>query len=242
MLSVNGHLSWQKARDHYVECELARTAAVRTGSSAKRQADSFAYSAVCMPRPSGRTVMPGVEHRQHKGLNNRAENSHQPTRRRERIMKRFKSPGQAQRFRATPDRVCQSLQNVDRRRQTRRQAHAICADVAGVAVACRADEEGALRCGGRTLTMPLGTLAEFHPQPLRSHALLSVGCSTAASASRAWAPPFNARINEPIVDLRRDRSSGPPAGRGSPPTRSLRDWMSHRNRRVRSHCYPPTPA
>ena len=29
-----------------------------------------------------RTVMPGVEHRQHKGLNNRAENSHQPTRRR----------------------------------------------------------------------------------------------------------------------------------------------------------------
>jgi putative transposase len=32
-----------------------------------------------------------IEHRQHKGLNNRAENSHQPTRRRERIMKRFKS-------------------------------------------------------------------------------------------------------------------------------------------------------
>ena len=35
-----------------------------------------------------------VEHRQHKGLNNRAENSHQPTRRRERIMKRFKSARQ----------------------------------------------------------------------------------------------------------------------------------------------------
>src|SRR5215203_5350104 len=28
-------------------------------------------------------VMPSVEHRKHKGLNNRAENSHQPTRRRE---------------------------------------------------------------------------------------------------------------------------------------------------------------
>jgi putative transposase len=39
-----------------------------------------------------REIMPSVEHRQHKGLNNRAENSHQPTRRRERIMKRFKSP------------------------------------------------------------------------------------------------------------------------------------------------------
>jgi putative transposase len=37
-----------------------------------------------------------IDHRQHKGLNNRAENSHQPTRRRERIMKRFKSARQAQ--------------------------------------------------------------------------------------------------------------------------------------------------
>src|SRR5258707_7522071 len=31
-------------------------------------------------------LIPGVEHRRHKGLNNRAENSHQPTRRRERQM------------------------------------------------------------------------------------------------------------------------------------------------------------
>jgi len=43
-------------------------------------------------------IMPGVEHRQHKGLNNRAENSHQPTRQQEKQMRRFKSPGQAQRF------------------------------------------------------------------------------------------------------------------------------------------------
>ena len=52
-----------------------------------------------------RVVMPGVEHRQHKGLNNRAENSRQPTRRRERIMKRFKSAGQAQRFLSVHDQV-----------------------------------------------------------------------------------------------------------------------------------------
>ncbi len=45
-----------------------------------------------------REVLPGVEHRRHKGLNNRAENSHQPTRERERRMRRFKSPGHAQRF------------------------------------------------------------------------------------------------------------------------------------------------
>jgi putative transposase len=52
-----------------------------------------------------REVMPAIEHRQHKGLNNRAENSHQPTRRRERQMKRFKSGGQAQRFLAAHDKV-----------------------------------------------------------------------------------------------------------------------------------------
>src|SRR5437588_3779568 len=52
-----------------------------------------------------REIMPGVEHRQHKGLNNRAENSHQPTRRRERQMKRFKSAGQAQRFLSAHDQI-----------------------------------------------------------------------------------------------------------------------------------------
>jgi putative transposase len=36
-----------------------------------------------------REILPGVEHRQHKGLNNRAENSHQPTRLREKKMRRF---------------------------------------------------------------------------------------------------------------------------------------------------------
>jgi putative transposase len=45
-----------------------------------------------------RDVLPHVEHRQHKGLNNRAENSHRPTRRREKVMQRFKSMKQAQRF------------------------------------------------------------------------------------------------------------------------------------------------
>ena len=43
-------------------------------------------------------ILPGVEHRQHRYLNNRAENSHQPTRQRERRMQGFKSPGHAQRF------------------------------------------------------------------------------------------------------------------------------------------------
>jgi putative transposase len=45
-----------------------------------------------------REMLPGVEHRQHRYLNNRAENSHQPTRQRERRLQGFKSPGHAQRF------------------------------------------------------------------------------------------------------------------------------------------------
>jgi putative transposase len=45
-----------------------------------------------------REVLPEVRHRTSRYLNNRAENSHRPTRRRERQMQRFKSPEQAQRF------------------------------------------------------------------------------------------------------------------------------------------------
>jgi len=45
-----------------------------------------------------RALLPNVRYRRSRYLNNRAENSHRPTRRRERQMQRFKSPAQAQRF------------------------------------------------------------------------------------------------------------------------------------------------
>ena len=45
-----------------------------------------------------RTVLPNVGHEIQQYANNRAEVSHQPTRMRERQMRRFKSPRQAQRF------------------------------------------------------------------------------------------------------------------------------------------------
>ena len=45
-----------------------------------------------------RENLPSVEHRQHRYLNKRAENLHQPTRQRERRMQGCKSPGHAQRF------------------------------------------------------------------------------------------------------------------------------------------------
>ncbi len=52
-----------------------------------------------------REVVASVEHRKHKGLNNRTENSHQPTQRQKRQTKRFKSAGQAQRFLSAHDRI-----------------------------------------------------------------------------------------------------------------------------------------
>ena len=73
-----------------------------------------------------------VEHRQHKGLNNRAENSHQPTRRRERIMKRFKSAWTAQRFLSVHDQVANLFHipypksvTADFRRASRERAFAV---------------------------------------------------------------------------------------------------------------------
>ena len=48
-----------------------------------------------------RAVMPSVEHRQSRYRNNRAEISHQPTRQRDRPIKRFRTPDGAQRFLAT---------------------------------------------------------------------------------------------------------------------------------------------
>ena len=50
-------------------------------------------------------LAPGVEHRRHKGLNNAAEASHRHTRKREKVMGRFKSARQAQRFLSVHDQT-----------------------------------------------------------------------------------------------------------------------------------------
>jgi len=88
-----------------------------------------------------RELVPGVEHRRHRGLNNRAENSHQPTRRRERQMKRFKSPRQAQRFLSVHDQV-NNLFHLRRGhitavqyRAARARAFEVWADISGFAAA-----------------------------------------------------------------------------------------------------------
>ena len=52
-----------------------------------------------------KSLAPDADHRAHKGLNNRIEGSHRPSRKREKLMGRFKSPGQAQRFLADHDQI-----------------------------------------------------------------------------------------------------------------------------------------
>ena len=80
-----------------------------------------------------------VEHRQHKGLNNRAE---KPTRRRERIMKRSKSRRHAQRFLSVHDQVANLFHvpysekaTAEERRNTRDRAFAVWRDISKTSVA-----------------------------------------------------------------------------------------------------------
>ncbi len=88
-----------------------------------------------------RELLPSVEHRQHRYLNNRAENSHQPTRQRERRMQRFKSPGHAQRFLAAHGPIASHFRPRRHRlsaaayRQTRDRRFAIWYEVTGLSPA-----------------------------------------------------------------------------------------------------------
>jgi putative transposase len=54
-------------------------------------------------------MLPGVEHRQHRYLNNRAQKSYQPTRQRDRRLQGFTSPGHAQCFLAAYGPIAQHV-------------------------------------------------------------------------------------------------------------------------------------
>ena len=87
-------------------------------------------------------LMPNVEHRSHKGLNNRAENCHLAVRRRERRMLRFKSARQCQRFVSTHGQIANLLLlhrkdlTVADHRQLRTHAIMIWREIAGSIDAC----------------------------------------------------------------------------------------------------------
>jgi putative transposase len=102
------HWLWRAVdQDGYVLDEIVQTR--RNTKAAKRLLKRLLRKQGCPPRrmitdklgsyaAAQRQVMPEVEHRSHKGLNNRAENSHLPFRRRERAMQGFRSPRYLQRF------------------------------------------------------------------------------------------------------------------------------------------------
>jgi putative transposase len=70
--------------------------------------------------PAVRRVLPTTEHRRHKRLNNRAENSHLPVRKRERVLQRFKSAGHAQYFLEPFSAVCNQFRPRRHRLSARR--------------------------------------------------------------------------------------------------------------------------
>ncbi len=110
MITIAGEthwLWWAVDQDGYVLDEIVQ--ARRNTKAAKRLLKRLLKKQGCPPRrmitdklgsyaAARRQVMPAVEHRQHKGLNNRAENSHLPWRRREQAMQGFRSPRGLQKF------------------------------------------------------------------------------------------------------------------------------------------------
>lgn len=102
------HWVWRAVdQDGYVLDEIVQSR--HNTKAAKRLLIRLMKQQGCLPKrivtdklrsygAARRRVMPSVEHRSHKGLNNRAENSHLPLRKRARTMQGFRSPGGLQRF------------------------------------------------------------------------------------------------------------------------------------------------
>jgi putative transposase len=110
VVTINGEKRylWRAVdQDGYVLDEIVQIR--RNTRAAKRLLERLLRKQGCAPKrmitdklgsygAARRKMMPNVEHRQHKGLNNRAENSHVPIRKRERAMQGFRSWSGLQRF------------------------------------------------------------------------------------------------------------------------------------------------
>jgi putative transposase len=107
-ISGQKHWLWRAVdQDGYVLDEIVQTR--RDTKAARRLLKRLLKKQGCPPKrlitdklgsyaAARRQIMPAVEHRSHKGLNNRAENSHLPLRQRERAMQGYRSAGGLQRF------------------------------------------------------------------------------------------------------------------------------------------------
>jgi putative transposase len=110
VITINGEKRylWRAVdQDGYVLDEIVQIR--RNARAAKRLLERLLRKQGCPPKrmitdklgsygAARRKIMPKVEHRQHKGLNNRAENSHVPIRKRERAMQGFRSWSGLQKF------------------------------------------------------------------------------------------------------------------------------------------------
>lgn len=108
MIAGRKHWLWRAVdQDGYVLDEIVQTR--RDTKAAKRLLKRLLKKQGCPPRrmitdklgsyaAARRQIMPATEHHSHKGLNNRAENSHLPFRRRERARQGFRPPGGLERF------------------------------------------------------------------------------------------------------------------------------------------------
>ena len=109
-LRINGqqHYLWRAVDQHGVVLDIL-VQDCRNAAAARRSFKRLLAGLQYRPRRlitdglksygvAHRELMPDVRHRTSRYLNNRAENSHRPTRRRERQMQRFKSPEQAKEF------------------------------------------------------------------------------------------------------------------------------------------------
>lgn len=110
MVRINGRKSWlwrAVDQDGYILDEIVQTR--RNTKAAKHLLTRLLKKQGVRPKrmitdklrsygAAKRQVMPQVEHRSHKGLNNRAENSHLPFRKRERTRQGFRSIGSLQYF------------------------------------------------------------------------------------------------------------------------------------------------
>lgn len=110
VVRINGQKCWlwrAVDQDGYVLDEIVQTR--RNTKAAKRLLTRLLKKQGMPPKrmitdklrsygAAKRQVMPNVEHRSHKGLNNRAENSHLPFRKRERTRQGFRSVGSLQHF------------------------------------------------------------------------------------------------------------------------------------------------
>ena len=147
LLKIRGkrHWLWRAVDQHGVVLEILAQER-RDQSSAERFLQCVLQSCEYEPRvvitdklasyaPAIRTILPRTEHRRHKRLNNRAENSHLPTRKRVRVLQRFKSAEHAQRFLGPFSAVCNHFRPRRHRltasayRQFRTERHAAWRDV-----------------------------------------------------------------------------------------------------------------